>query len=203
MRFVWNCLGLLSVLAVGALGARPAVADSYAVYSVVTDNGRSTVGIYGDGRSLVWATGCVETNYDACYRTFDHGQLANISATQPTQAFDNGWACTFSVAGFQEAGRCNGNYQAFTVSTFDPLTTLMKPGIYAGALGDPALLMSDAYESAAPMFLNSRGDVLFDDIEQEQIYQAYNTTPTPEPGSMVLLVTGLGAGALLQRRVLG
>lgn len=202
MRLFWNCLGLMSVLAVGAFGARPAVADSYAVYTLSIANGNIDRAVYGDGTTMVSAAGC-GWNGDACYTTYDHGKAATVSATQPGTAWDNGSACSFSMAGYQVSGRCNGNYEAFSFSESDPLAKLMAPGLYAGALDDLGLVYGSAYNDIAAVFLNSHGDLAFENTGLEEIYQAYNTTPAPEPGSMVLLVTGLAAGALLQRRVLG
>ncbi len=202
MRFFWNCLGVMSVLAMGALGARPAVADSYAVYQLSIANGNVNRAVYDDGTTMVYGAACGVSG-DACYKTYDHGTIATVSATQPATAWDNGSACSFSVAGYGVSGRCNGNYEAFSFSGSDPLAQVMAPGLYAGALDDLGLVYGSAYQDIAAVFLNSHGDLAFADTGLEELYQAYNTTPTPEPGSVVLLVTGLTAGALLQRRVLG
>lgn len=202
MRFIWNCLGFLLVLGAGVFGARPALADTYSVYTVSLANGNIDQAVFGDGTAMVYGSSC-GAGGDRCYKTYDHGQLATVSSTQPATAWDNGSACTFSVAGYQVSGRCNGNYEAFAFSMSNPLAKVMAPGLYAGALDDLGLVYGSPYQDLAAVFLNSHGDLAFADTGLEELYQAYNTTPAPEPGSMVLLVTGLGMGVLLQRRVLG
>ena len=203
MRFLCNCLGLSFLLASGSLCVRPALADSYQVYSMTHDDGWSATGIYSDGSAVVFKNACTPNSWNPCFVGYAQGAAQWSAPTLPGVSFDNATACSFSVAGLRESGLCNGNYEAFVVSESNPLSSLMTPGFYAGALDDPTMLLADRYASTSHMDLNSRGDVLFDDVGQEEIYQAYNTTPAPEPAPAVLLATGAAACFLLQRRVLG
>lgn len=204
MRFSWKCLGVISLVATGALfSARPAAADTYALYNLSAANGNTDRAIYDNGTAMVYGSTCAATNFDPCYKTYDHGGLAAVSVTQPATAWDNGSACTFSVAGYRTSGVCNGNYQAFSFSASNPLAQVLAPGVYAGAFDDPGLIYSTGFNSIANLLLDSHGDIAFADTQLEEIYQAYNTTPTPEPGTIALLGTGLGLGLMLQRRVLG
>lgn len=199
-----NCLGVILFVGTGFLGtARPAAADTYALYTLSAANGNSDRAIYDDGTAMVYGSTCAATSGDPCFKNYDHGSLMTLSASQPATAWDNGTACTFSVAGYQTSGRCNGNYHAFSFGASDPLAQLLAPGVYAGAFDDPGLIYGTAFHSIANLLLNSHGDIAFADTQLEEVYQAYNTTPAPEPGTMVLLATGLGLGVMLQRRVLG
>lgn len=204
MRFFGQCLGVCSIAAAAMLcAARPAAADTYALYTLSAANGNTDRAIYDDGTTMVYSASCAATSWNPCYKTYDHGGLASLSATQPATAWDNGTACTFSVAGLQTSGICNGNYHAFSFSASNPLAQLMSPGVYAGALDDLGLIYSTAFSSISNLLLNSHGDIAFADTQREELYQAYNTTPTPEPGTLLLLATGLGLGAIVQRKVLG
>lgn len=204
MRFFWNCLCALSAITGMALFAdRTAVADTYSTEYLAIGNANGPVGIYADSSVLIHFGFCAEEAGNACYRHYQDGPTTS-SLTEPNIPFDNGINCAVSFSGFQEYGRCNGNYDVFSFSISDPLSQQLKPGIYAGEVGGwQSLIYSSSFPGLTALDLNQQGSVLFESGTAESIYEAYNTTPAPEPGSMVLLVTGLAAGVLVQRRVLG
>ncbi len=195
----------LSVAALAAVPviARPAAADTYQLDYVSTSNSNIDRAVYADGSVMVYGSTCLVTGGGPCYRTYDHGEQTSVSSVQPTLATDNGSACSFSVAGIEESGRCNGNYEAFSISGSDPLAKFMTPGVYAGALDDPTLVYSDPYQNIAALFLNGTGDVVFEDTGSDEIWQGYDTTPTPEPGTMLLVLSGAGVGLVGVRRIAG
>ena len=109
-----------------------------------------------------------------------------------------------NVGGYTESGRCNGDYEVFAFGTFEPLAQHLSPGLYGLSIdGVPELLFGDKYAQFSPIYLNDVGGVAFDDVGNEEIYSGEAPATTPEPGTIVLLATGLAAGVLLQRRVLG
>ena len=105
-----------------------------ALYTLSAANGNVDRAVYADGSAMVAGSSCAATNGDPCYKTYDHGTLTGITPAQPQTAWDNGSACSFTVAGYGVAGRCNGNYEAFAFSQSNPLAQVLTPGVYAGAV---------------------------------------------------------------------
>ena len=202
-----KCLGVAAVLAAGVLGsgARFAVADSYQLYDLGVANSNAPRGIYADGsvtisgQSYCDGVGGVGAY---CYKTYDHGSEISIADAPPPTAYDSGFACSPTLLGYREYGQCNGNYEIVFVSAADPLASLWTPGVYAGAVDDLGLIDATGY-GIGTLMVNGKGDVAFQDGALEENYQGYNTTPAPEPGTLVLLLSGCGLGLVGVRRVTG
>ena len=111
-------------------------------------------------------------------------------------------AAAFRWLGIRRRGSATATTAPLPLALSDPLAQLLTPGVYAGALDDPGLVYGTPFHSIANLFLDGRGDIAFADTLNEELYQAYNTTPAPEPGTLVLLATGLGAGIVVQRKML-
>ena len=64
------------------------------------------------------------------------------------------------------------------------------------------MIYGGSYAILSPIYLNDVGDVVFDDVSVEEIYERKAPATTPEPGSWVLLLTGAALGLTLHRRIL-
>lgn len=196
MRFSWNGLAL-SFLLLFALttGSRTAAAQ-------IDDNGKNLDGIYDDGSFLLHVDSCSETDDNPCYRRYGSGSPIG-TLTPPNIPFDNGTACTVEVEGYSAAGHCNGDYEIFAFTHFDPLAKLLQPGLYGlDEDGIPVFLLNDPYAVTSPLDLNDHGAFAFDDVNDEYIYSGGTPATTPEPGTWVLLLTGAALGLTLHRRIL-
>lgn len=193
------CALTLAVLAFVASSSR-AHADTYQVFNLASDNGGYLFAGMSDTGLVVIklanTPGCGGTD---CYFSFlDGASTGPASGTAPFFTADDGSPCSPSTpAGFiLIGGICNNGryaYKGFASSA------ISHPSLYDdldNAIGDG---------SGSFLFMNSLGDIVWNDPTREFWVEAVDLTSrtTPEPSSLLLLATGsLGiAGFAMRRRL--
>jgi hypothetical protein len=201
------CLAALSLVV--TLFASTAHADTYEVFSLGIDD----MQFYGMSSTdlVVLTTGTDPAcGFGTCYTTYINGIDISTSSTAPTFTADNGTACTPSLPSgwYVFSSVCNNGriawtgafdafppFQVYTGPTADPFSTVITGTFFSGNDGDGAV------------YMNSQGDIVFDDTFYDEWYEAVDlsTAPTPEPNTLLLLATGilaLAAVTTLRRRPL-
>lgn len=182
-----------SMALLGLAIPRTAQAENFTGYTLTNDNGYNVVGIDANGNVAVETPfGCTSGDPNRCYDIFSNGKLVSQSDTLGSFVADDGMACSFSSATTEyQIGKsvCNGNNQVVGVRSNgqDQIVFVSYGGSDMVTVGTADLL-----------FVNPAGDfVVVDGINGE----IREFTPTPEVGTLVLLITAMaGIGALLYRR---
>jgi len=172
-------------------GPATAKADTYIISFLNSDQGYHFYGMDDSGHVVLNNPGC---GISGCWLNYLDGSFVNTVFSAPSITADNGTPCTPSVpaGGSVIHGVCNNGRDAFTgfLSSGQVL-----PSIYVG----PAF-QNLPYRGDGLLYMNSLGDIVFDDVFNEAWYEAIPAT-TPEPAGLLLLATGaLGIAALAARR---
>src|SRR5215469_3648232 len=170
-------LGFIAIAV--ALFAVPttAPAHSYTFYDLGSANdGRDPLGITPSGTVVISFLNGSSSPIgpcgpgDTCYQTWTNGMLANLSATNPGLAYDNGSPCTPTVSPAIGSGNvsyasCNGAREVFSTGPF-------APAPYANSVFDgpnPSNFVA-AHMVDEPFRLNASGDFVF--IGDQDIFQS-------------------------------
>ena len=179
---------LMSVclLFVSLVVARKAAAETVSVFNLGHDD-VSLLGIDASGTALIQTfNGCGGTNGFSCFEEFSAGVLTYASPDAPSGfVAEDGSPCA-APSGVTQLGRsvCDGGHQVIGASVDNVHGVwALTPG--SGSLED---ILPDA--TADVLFVNSSGDFLVDDGLMDYIYEVQVVSQTPEPSSLLLLLTG-------------
>src|SRR5258708_37277314 len=165
MRISGQLLGgaVFVVMAVLLGSARPALADSYTIFDLGSDNGHGIYGINTAGDVVVWGGNGCGLSASTCYVTYANGIATSYSSTAPDLVYDDGTSCGSTPAGFNASKTvCNNGWIG--------LGTLFNPngepnGLYVGFGSDLQFLHGG---SAGQVFLKSLGDLCWTDGQGEE-----------------------------------
>ncbi len=178
-------------------------ADSYSIYRVGYSSGSiANIGLTDAGTLTTYS------NSSLTWNTFTPGAGSVTYTTAPPFTFDNGASCSVSFAGLSliSMARCNGGYSLF--SAYNQADYF--PSLYLLAGGT---LQQLYYGGVSNLLLNSLGDIAFKGLslsDADTNFLYYNNTThapaaavTPEPSSLLLLLSALGCcGMLFWKRTL-
>jgi hypothetical protein len=196
-----SCFLAIFLIAVFLLTTtKPVLADTYQIFGLGSDK-MQFYGMDDSGTVVLSTLSCSVLPPGPCYNIYVGGVPVTTGApTPPALAYDNGTPCTPAVppGGSVIHGVCNNGLDAFT-GRLAPLQTY--PGVYVGSDPDITTLLPP-HNGEGLIFMNSQGDIVFDDHFTDIWFVALDTTTdVPEPGSIFLLGSGaLGVlGALCRR----
>ena len=202
MRLAKLCLSLAAILVqTSFLIPSPARADTYKVFTLDSDEDRFVYGIdpSGDVVLSVDSSGGQCLDVADCFRTYIGGVYA-FSTNAPPSAFtiDDGTPCSPTLpAGLTLLHAvCNNGREVFAARAAGQV----YPDLYT----DPLTDVFPGQGTGVFLYLNSEGDILWNDPRSEFWFEAFDlTSQTPEPASLFLLGTGaLAALEAIRRRVL-
>jgi hypothetical protein len=167
---------------------RSAFADSYTIYDLGDANARDIFGLDTAGDVVIFQETCGKFG-PSCYMTYTNGLVTNESSTAPNLVFDDGTPCSSTPSGFNASKKTCNHGLIGMGSLYNPNGD--PNGVYIG-LGNNLQFLQGG--SADQVFLNSSGDFAWTDGRNEEIFEAVDTSKsmtTPEPGTLLLVGTGL------------
>lgn len=145
---------------------------------------------------------CANSGICTEYETWVNGIMVNESPTAPNLVFDNGSPCTPTTSFATSTvypGICNNGHEVYEA------TPVGQPGVF-GPQNFDGPDITDTFSNVPPFIdevdLNSSGDFAYDASlpahTSGELFEAIDLSTAPEPGSIVLLGTGLLALATLR-----
>jgi hypothetical protein len=181
-----------------ALFAAPtrSFADTYQILNLQSDQGYFFYGMNQYGEVVIdlsqhSACAMGTTN---CYQTYVNGLPIGLTTTPPPLVYDNGGQCAPTLPAPESSlyAACNNGRVAWT-GYLTP--TQIMPSIYTGPISNPSAVTlppQGANGDLPFIFINSQGDVVWDDVFDEEFFEAIDlTAQVPEPTSLLLFSTGI------------
>jgi len=198
---------LLAILLVAGLlftTTKSASADTYQIFLLTSEGDAQFYGMDDFGNVAFSLIGYdpfapLFCQMNTCYETFHDGTRTGFEVqTSGLEVNDSGTPCTplAPPGGHVFRGVCNNGRDAFT-GMLTP--TQHTDDVYVGSYPD-ITQVADGGEGL--IFMNARGDIVYDDAFSEYWYFLLDETTStiPEPGSILLLATGAAAAILAMRR---
>jgi PEP-CTERM motif len=195
-------LSFAAIIVQFLLTVAPALADTYQIFTLDSDEARFVYGMNPSGDVVLTVddvSGQCVTVVN-CYETFIGGVLASRTNTPPPGFLnDDGTACSPTAPPGLTVlhAVCNNGREVFSARAPGQLF----PDLYTG----PNIADLFPGEGAGDfLYLNSEGDILWNDPRTEFWFEAFDlTSQVPEPASIFLLGTGgLAALEAIRRRAL-
>jgi hypothetical protein len=193
----WPIRGIVALVALLLFVPLASHADTFQIYNLGSDEAVFFYGMTSTGTVVLDKPGDPVCGFDTCYLTFINGLKTATSSTAPIFTADNGSACAPSVPSPYSSIKavCNNGFTAWDGYSSPSIS---HPSLYDGT--NPPIALGDG--SGIFLFINSVGDVVWNDPVKENWYEAIDLGPNvvPEPSSLLLLSTGLAAAFLYTRR---
>ena len=202
MRLSKLWFSLVAIVVPSLLLVSPALADTYSVVNLGSDEGRFVYGMDATGNVVISvdADGNGKCTIVAnCYEIFVNGVLAFSTDAPPVFTIDDGTPCSPTVPPGLTVlhAVCNNGREVFSARAPGQIF----PDLYTG----PNLVDLFPGQGAGNfLYLNSEGDILWNDPLREFWFEAFDlTSQVPEPASLLLLGTGaLASLEAIRRRAL-
>jgi len=193
-------LSFAAIIVQSLLIVSPALADTYKIFTLDSDQARFVYGMDAAGDVVLSVD--ADNNGDCgpvvnCYETFIGGVLAfRTTAPPPAFTIDDGTPCSPTVPPGLTVlhAVCNNGREVFSARA----TGQLFPDLYTG----PNIVDVFPGQGAGDfLYLNSEGDILWNDPRTEFWFEAFDlTSQAPEPGSLFLVGTGALAAVEAMRR---